>query len=179
MVIKKDIEAGHVLWVRKVPGMEGHRTARRNADGSWVHIPSQPYEYLALTTRRGRTQGATVEKELYPFLKALGIKLIERQYYDGRIKYVAVGTVWRSRTILEGQELNIAVSPIVNFYYRKLKNIDIKPLLDKRSAPISPEIILEMRHALAEPVGDIWPEREPSFPVRNMSISSHVQNVRW
>ena len=179
MVIKKNLEAGHILWVRKVTDSLPYVTGRRAPDGSWERIECQTYQYLVLTTRRGRTQGATVEKELCPFLKALGIKLIERPQYSGGSRYTAVGTVWRTRNVPINDEIDVVVSDIAMSHYGKLKNVDIKPLLDKRSSPISPEIILEMRHALAEPVGDIWPEREPSFPVRDMSISSYVQNVRW
>mgnify|MGYP006316362095 CR=1 FL=1 len=176
MAIKAGIEVDAILW--KYTQME--REYRYDYEKrTHEHVDIERYYYIKLTTRRGRTNGWNIGKDIFPFFKSIGIKLIQRYEYDST-KFIAVGTmVGRSENKAAWDRL--VIDETAQRWYSRIKKKDMKLLLENAHDSLSAKGLEEMKKYLTDDTSEVdnWPP-EDIHPVKNMTVSEYfISPVDW
>jgi hypothetical protein len=171
MAIVSGLPAGAVLWKFS----EMRRVYRYNPEERrHMHMDVMCYFTVELYSRRARSNGSYINKELYPFLNKLKIRLNEEEFYrDGGYEpaYRAIGVQIREHLSQERWEA-LEVHETALKYYKKLKNGNITPILNRHSEFNENEIIEEMKAAAVDfELETEWPD-EPAFSIHARNVSS-------
>lgn len=164
MAIVTGLPAGAVLWK-----FEGRRQVYRYdpEQQRHRHMDIDCYYTVELYTRRARSNGAIIDKSLVPFMEKLKIRLDKGEHWvDGAYQdtWRAIGVHIREHYDKERWE-SLEVHETALKYYKKLKNKNISPILDRRSLFSESSLIDEMKQAAVDyELDSDWPD-EPSIPI--------------
>jgi hypothetical protein len=180
MTIRTGINPEAVLW--KYTDTYKRQVYNRET-ASYVMEDRTDYYVIRLATRRARTQGHTVQKELYPFFESIRIKLVPaRVWRDGSEQtwYTAVGT--RSDRVNKETYDSLEIDEVAQRWYSRIRNTNIVPLLDRRQFDFSDDIIEEMKAVAQDDDSEVesWPP-EPSMREYRLELSAHYYrgSINW
>lgn len=181
MAIVKGIEPEAILWkYTKMEQIYGPIYEQGRAT-RYGYQEAERYYVIRLHTRRARSIGTKVGKDLYPFLSKLRIQLNPHGLANNPMSYTAVGTrTERIRTKEEWDSLQ--VDEIAHRLYQKLRNDSLSTILDRRKEEFSLEIIEEMKSVGQDDTSEVqeWPA-EPYFQQYERKIDeyAYVRYPRW
>lgn len=159
MAIKKGIEPGDTLWKRID---KTKATFWNSATGRHEQRDVEHHYVYRLVTRRARTHGDHIGKNLYPFFNSLGIKTIGYSHAPG--VYIAVG-VTRDFIMRKDEFDAIEINPIAQECYDKLSNRDKRVILEEESKE-NPKVLIEfLLEGIEDDESEVdWPT-PPTLPI--------------